>query len=165
MVRYLTVDELVYINAQFLPATPIHTIVEGKRAVRDIGLLEAAAARPMQSVFGEDAYPTLEDKATALLHSIARNHPFADGNKRTGTVAAALMLAVNGRRVEWQAEEALERIVGLAEGGITPEDFAAWLPTKPDSQALLDADAERDMALIAAILSEHQWLLEALAGR
>ncbi|MBL8155141.1 MAG: type II toxin-antitoxin system death-on-curing family toxin [Anaerolineae bacterium] len=164
MVRYLTVDELVYINAQFLPRTPIHTIVEGKRAVRDMGLLEAAAARPMQSVFGEDAYPTLEDKATALLHSIARNHAFADGNKRTGTVAAAFMLAVNGRRVNWKADEALERIVGLAEGGVTPEDFAAWLPTEAGDSAL-EADAERDMALIAAILSEHRWLLEALAGR
>ncbi len=164
-VRYLTVDELVYINAQFLPRMPIHTIVEGKRTVRDMSLLEAAVARPMQSVFGEDAYPTLEGKATALLHSIARNHPFADGNKRTGTVAAAFMLAVNGRRVEWAAEEALERIVGLAEGTITPEAFAAWLPAAAAVDSVLEADAERDMALIAAILAEHRWLLEALAGR
>jgi death on curing protein len=67
--RYLTVDELVYINEQIRAEDTIHTIVEGKRAVREMGRLEAAAARPMASAFGADAYPTLPEKAAALLHS------------------------------------------------------------------------------------------------
>ena len=60
--RYVTVDELVYINEQVVTGEAIHSIVEGKRAVRDMGLLEAAAARPMASAFGEDAYMTLGRK-------------------------------------------------------------------------------------------------------
>ena len=54
--------------------------------VRDVSLLDSAAARPRSSAFGEDAYPSLELKAAALLHSVARNHALADGNKRLATV-------------------------------------------------------------------------------
>ena len=113
--RYVTVDELVYINEQVVTGEAIHSIVEGKRAVRDMGLLEAAAARPMASAFGEDAYLTLGEKAAVLLHSVARNHAFADGNKRTATVAALFMLAVNGQQVTWDDNEALSWIIAIAE--------------------------------------------------
>lgn len=114
--RYVTVDELVYINQQVMTGEAIHSIVEGKRAVRDMGLLEAAVVRPMASAFGEDAYPTLGEKVAVMLHAVARNHPFADGNKRAATVAALFMLAVNGQRVTWDAHEALTWIVDVAEG-------------------------------------------------
>jgi len=163
-VRYVTVDELVYINEQVVTGEAIHTIVEGKRAVRDIGLLAAAAARPEASAFGEDAYPTLNEKAAVLLHGITRNHPFADGNKRTATVAALFMLAVNGQQVTWAAEAALEWIVALAEGKRTAVAFAEWLPTTP-AVANLEPDANRDAALIATLVHEHDWLLTELAGR
>ncbi|MBL8164439.1 MAG: type II toxin-antitoxin system death-on-curing family toxin [Anaerolineae bacterium] len=162
--RYLTVDELIYINEQLPSEEAIHTIVDGKRKVRDIGLLEAAAARPMSSVFGEDAYPTVEEKAAALLHSITRNHPFADGNKRTATIALILMLAVNGRRVIWQQAEALQQIVDTAEGKLDASALAAWLPTEA-CEAQPQPDAARDMATIAQIMDEQRWLLEQLAER
>lgn len=162
--RYLTVDELIYINEQIPSKEAIHTIVDGKRKVRDIGLLEAAAARPMHSVFGEDAYPTLEEKAAALLHAIARNHPFADGNKRTATIALILMLAVNGRRVIWRQAEALEKIAATAEGKLDVSGLAAWLPTEP-CEPQPQPDADRDMAIIAQIMNEQRWLLEQLAER
>lgn len=164
MMRYLTVDELVYINDVLPGNDKIHKILQGKQKVRDIGLLEAAAARPMQSVFGEDAYPTLHEKAAVLLHSIARNHPFADGNKRTATVAAIFMLQVNGLQVNWNAVEALERIAALAEGDEDPASFAAWLRTEPGVVAL-EQDAEADMRAIAQIVEQHRWLLEELAKR
>ena len=64
--------------------------------VGDEGLLQAAVMRPQASVFGEDAYPTVWDKAAALLHSLATNHPFVDGNKRTAWTAAWLLLGLNG---------------------------------------------------------------------
>lgn len=162
--RYLTPDELIYINEQVLPKTTIHTIVEGKRAVRDIGLLEAAAGRPMTSVFGEDAYPTLESKAAALLHSIARNHPFADGNKRTATIAALFMLDVNGGQVNWDAAEALEKIVAMAEGFSDVDAFADWLSTTP-TQPRPEPDADADMQAIAMLIATHRWLLDELAAR
>lgn len=162
--RFVTVDELIYINEQLHYEQPVHKILQGKQKVRDMDLLEAAAGRPMQTVFGEDAYPTLEEKAAALLHSIARNHPFADGNKRTATVAAIFMLRVNGLHVHWQAEAALEQILLIAEGKRTPAEFAAWLPTTA-AEPMPEQDAEADMQAIAAIMAEHQWLLAELEGR
>lgn len=166
--RYVTVDELVYINEQVVTGEAIHTIVEGKRAVRDMGLLEAAAARPEASAFGEDAYPTLGEKVAVLLHAIARNHPFADGNKRTATVAMLFMLKVNGWQMAWDETAALTWIVDVAEGKRTAEAFAGWLAdvSKEDNHALLhEPDAARDSALIAQIISDHAWLLTELATR
>jgi death on curing protein len=162
--RYLTIDELVYINEQLVSTEKIHTIVEGKRSVRDMGLLEAAAARPQQTVFGEDAYPTPQEKAAALLHSMARNHPFADGNKRTAAVAALFLLEINGLRVNWRAEEALEKIVALAEGKLDPAAFTGWLPVEPTTPTP-EPDAARDMLTIARIIADHHRLLTELAAR
>jgi death-on-curing protein len=162
--RYLTIDELIYINEQIPSRERIHTIVDGKRKVRDMGLLEAAAARPAQTVFGQDAYPTPQEKGAALLHSLARNHPFADGNKRTATIALIFMLHVNGLRVTWDETEALAQIVAVAEGQASLADFAAWLPGTP-IPVRLEPDAEADMQLIATIQHEHRWLLTELAER
>jgi death-on-curing protein len=163
-IRYLTLDELIYINEQIPSREPIHTIVEGKRKVRDLSLLETAWGRPMQTVFGQDAYPSLPEKAVALLHSIARNHPFADGNKRTAALAALFMLEVNGLRVRWDAAQALNRIVAMAEGKLPLAAFAAWLPLEP-GQARLEPDAQVDMETIARLQQEHAWLLSELAKR
>lgn len=162
MTRSMTVDELVYINEQISSAEPIHTIVNGKRKVRDMGLLEGAAARPLQSAFGQDAFPTLPEKVTALLHAIARNHPFADGNKRTAAVAALFMLEINGQRAVWKPGEALTRILEIAEGKADIESFAAWLPLESCPPAP-EPDAERDVILIADIIARHRWLLDELA--
>lgn len=164
MTRYLTPDELIYINEKLPSSDKIHKILKGKQRVRAMDLLEAAAGRPMTSAFGADAYPTLPEKAAALLHSIARNHPFADGNKRTATVAVLLMLAVNGLNVRWQPAEALEMIIAVAEGKRTLDEFAEWLPTEP-GQAMLEQDAEVDMQTIERLLAEHHWLLTELDKR
>jgi death-on-curing protein len=57
--------------------------------IRDVGLLESASARPRSTAFGEDAYPSIHLKAAAMLHSIARNHPLVDGNKRLALAATS----------------------------------------------------------------------------
>jgi len=163
-VRYLTVDELIYINEQLPAREQIHKILKGKQKVRDMSLLEAAAGRPQQSVFGADAYPTITEKAAALLHSLTRNHPFADGNKRTATIALLFMLEVNGYTMEWDAAEALEEIVATAEGQRSVEQFAAWLKVVPDG-APREQDAETDTASIDRIMQAHHWLLTELAER
>lgn len=67
-----------------------------KPLVGDEGLLQSAIARPQASLFGDDAYPTLWDKAAALLHSLAKNHALVDGNKRTAWASAWTFLRVNG---------------------------------------------------------------------
>ncbi|MEV0048496.1 type II toxin-antitoxin system death-on-curing family toxin [Nocardia rhamnosiphila] len=73
--------------------------------IRDPGLLESAAARPRTTVFGADAYPGIWDKAAALLHSIAKNHPLVDGNKRLAVAAAAIFLARNGVDIDGLNED------------------------------------------------------------
>jgi prophage maintenance system killer protein len=125
-------------------------------------LLEAAAGRPMQSAFGQDAYPTPQEKAAALLHSIARNHPFADGNKRTATIAILFMLEVNGLCVKWDPAEALARIVELAEG----KSALAELPRGcPSGMRRRRGRTPRPIVTIERIMADHRWLLEALAKR
>lgn len=161
--RYLTLSELIFINGRVLDNEKIAT---GKQKVRDIDLLDAAALRPSASAFGQDAYPTLQDKVAALLHSLARNHPFTDGNKRTAAVAAVFMLLVNGQRVVWDQAEALEAIVRVAENGGSVEQLAAWFsaqiePTDPMSEP----DAEADMQAIDRIIQEQRWLLDELNKR
>lgn len=88
----------------------------GAGPVRDLGLLDAAAARPRTSLFGDDAYPTLHGKAAALLHSICKNHALVDGNKRLAWHAAVVFLDLNGRSVLLSHDEAFELVMAVAEG-------------------------------------------------
>jgi death on curing protein len=85
-VRYLTVEEVAQINADLI----------GASLLQDAGLLASAVGRPAQTVFGDDAYPDLYTKVAALFESLACNHAFTDGNKRTAVVAAIHMLNWNG---------------------------------------------------------------------
>lgn len=156
--RYLTISELIYINGTIVKNPQI---ISGKQKVRDIDLLQAAAARPESSAFGEDAYPTLREKATALLHSLARNHPFKDGNKRTATVALIFMLLVNGESIQWNEQDALQKILDIAQGVIDLQSFAEWLPLQ-STQPAPEPDFDTDTQIIQHIIAEHQWLLNEL---
>jgi death on curing protein len=107
--RYLTVEQALRI-ARAAVGGPIY--------VRDIGLLEAAVHRPRTSVLGHDAYPDLLTKAAALLHSLARNHPLVDGNKRLAWLATYVFLAKNGIVLEADDDSAYDLVVGVAAGAI-----------------------------------------------
>lgn len=97
--------------------------------VRDLGLLESAAARPRTSVFGEDAYPTLEGKAAALLHSLVRNHALVDGNKRLGWLACVVFLDLNGLAVDLDDEAAFDLVMDVADDGVEVTAIAERLQT------------------------------------
>ena len=84
--------------------------------VRDAGLLEAALARPATTLMGEDAYPSIEMKAAALLHSLVKNHALADGNKRLGWLATVVFLGFNGYRVTLTQGQAFELVWAVADG-------------------------------------------------
>ncbi|SFE87867.1 death on curing protein [Paenibacillus algorifonticola] len=84
--------------------------------VKDHGLLESAVHRPKQSVFGEDAYPNLFDKAAALLESLVKNHCFHNGNKRTAYLVTKSFLMINGKHLRMKREYAVEFIVDIAKG-------------------------------------------------
>src|SRR5260221_5907968 len=159
--RYLTISELVYINGKVLNN---QQFISGKQQIRDMALRTAGARSPAASAFGEDAYPMLSQKVAALFHSVARNHPFTDGNKRTATVAAIFMFQVNGQRVAWEPEEALDVILSVAEGRRAMNSIAAWFPLEPTAESL-EENAEKAMIAIARIIEEHRWLLDELANR
>jgi death-on-curing protein len=86
----------------------------GQALLRDAGLIDSAAHRPMATVFGQDAYPDLFTKAAALLHSILRNHALVDGNKRLAWTACLTFLAINGIEVDPDADDAFEFVMKIA---------------------------------------------------
>lgn len=121
MTRYLTLEDLLFIASQAC----------GQVQVRDYGLLESALTRPAASVFGSDAYPVLQTKAAALLHSLAGNHALVDGNKRLAWAACAVFLGINGHRPHADQDEVVHLVVCVADGTLTDLDkiaerLAAW---------------------------------------
>lgn len=99
--------------------------------VRDYGLLESAAHRPQATVFGVEAYPSIHEKAAALLHSLARNHPLVDGNKRMSWTACALFYAMNDLSIlDAPQDGAFDLVLGVASGEIDvpkiAETLAGW---------------------------------------
>ncbi len=104
---YLTLPDLLHVAERTLgPDVP----------VRDHGLLESALARPRATAFGENAYEGLEEKAAALLHSLARNHALVDGNKRLALAGTIAFLGINGRRLTLTNDEAYTLIMDVASG-------------------------------------------------
>jgi len=86
--------------------------------IRDIGILEAAVARTRASVYGEDAYPDLDAKAAALLHSIVTGHALIDGNKRLGWVAVRLFYRLNERDLHAPIDDAFDLVASIADGSL-----------------------------------------------
>ena len=95
--------------------------------VKDVGLLDSALARPQTSVFGEDAYPTLELKAAAMTHSVIKNHPMVDGNKRTSWFLLNAFLYINGYLLEMTTELGLEFTLGIATDRLSLEEAAEMI--------------------------------------
>ncbi|MBZ0302979.1 MAG: type II toxin-antitoxin system death-on-curing family toxin [Anaerolineae bacterium] len=118
-------------NVAYLSPTEIYEIAEqalGQRPnVRDRHLLRAAAARPMLFAFGQEAYPTLLDKAAALLHALAAHHLFYDGNKRTATQATIRFLQENGLEPRWSNQEIYSFVLEIAQSQHDVESVAQWL--------------------------------------
>ena len=113
---YLTLPELLHVAER--------TRGSG-HAVRDYGLLEAALARPRARAFGKDAYPDLDAKAAALLHSIARNHALIDGNNRLALAAVIAFYGLNGRRLILTNDEAYDLVMAVASGRLDAVDAIA----------------------------------------
>ena len=102
---YLTLSELLHVAERTLGA---------EVSVRDYGLLQSALARPQATAFGRDAYDSLEEQSGALLHSLARNHPLVDGNKRLALAATIAFLGLNGYRLTLTNDEAYTLVMDVA---------------------------------------------------
>ncbi len=127
---YLTLSELLHVAERTL----------GEVLIRDVGLLESAVARPQASAFGEDAYPTLDAKAAALMHSLARNRALVDGNKRLALAGLIAFYGMNGRRLNLTNDEAYDLVITVASGELDDvEGIAAILakanePWRPEAR-------------------------------
>ena len=99
----------------------------GSAGVRDINLLESALARPFQSFGGTELYSTPFEKAAALIESIVKNHPFIDGNKRTGFLAGFALLYRSNLLIVAEQEAVYNFVIDVASSNISFEDITLWL--------------------------------------
>ena len=121
--RYLTAEQVLFIHARLIAETG------GEHGVRDLGLLQSAVSRPQASFEGQDLYPDLYHKAAALLESLVNNHPFVDGNKRTGFTSAAMFLKINGFSLIASNQEVESFVLSIASGEGSIETITDWLKT------------------------------------
>ncbi len=109
----------------------IHSILieqfGGSNGIRDTGLLDAALYRPYQTFDGVELYPTAIDKAAAILESIVKNHPFIDGNKRTGYVLARLILMNEQLDIYANQDQKYELVISVSTGEMTFDQIKKWL--------------------------------------
>lgn len=118
--KYLLAQQALFIHSRIIDATG------GAHGVLDTGLLQSAVARPSATFGSKDLYADLFHKAAALMESLARNHPFVDGNKRTAIAASGVFLGINGYVIEC-AQKELERFaLSVATGSLSLEAAAAW---------------------------------------
>ena len=99
----------------------------GLAGIRDKGLLESALAQPFASFGGFDLYPTLAARAARYAYGIVTNHPFNDGNKRTGTALLIVFLRANGVRFKPRHDDFYRTIIGVADGSISFEALVDWV--------------------------------------
>ncbi len=119
--KYLGYRQVLWIYRRVMEETG------GTFGIRDEGLLRSALARPQASFGGQDLYPTLFEKAAALLESLVMNHPFADGNKRVAWECLDLTLELNGYRLTASHEENFKLVMSIIERHATTQDAADWL--------------------------------------
>lgn len=122
--KFLTAEEVLYLHHRLIEETG------GSHGVRDVGLFESAVQSPTAG-FGEtEFYPTIFEKAAALMRAIVQNHPFVDGNKRTGISAAAMTLGINGYALTASQQAFEDFAVFVATDHPDVSEIAAWLQAK-----------------------------------
>ena len=119
--KLLSAEQILFIHARLIEETG------GSHGVRDLNMLLSAVGRPQASFDNQDLYPDLFSKAAALMESLIRNHPFVDGNKRTGVVAAGLFLRRNGYRLTTNNAELVTVTMDIAQSKSSLADLAIWL--------------------------------------
>jgi death-on-curing protein len=120
--------EPVWLTAQVVEIIHLEQLAEhgGRRGIRDANALESAVARCQQRRT-YDADATLPELAAALCHGLVRDHPFVDGNKRVGFLAANTFLLLNGVELDVEEDEVVATIEGVAAGSLSEAELAAWI--------------------------------------
>ena len=102
-------------------------IHDGSNGVRDQGSLESALARPFQTFGGEELYQSFEEKAAAIAESIIINHPFVDGNKRTGYILMEAVLKFGNINIKASDDEIYKMVIDISTGSLRFEGIVIWL--------------------------------------
>ncbi len=121
--RYLTLNEVLEVHRQVMAQSG------GAEGLMHLPALESALAQPQMTFDSADLYSTLVDKAAALGYTLIKNHPFLDGNKRTGHAAMEVFLVLNGYEIRASVDEQERVILQVAASEIEREEFTAWLRT------------------------------------
>jgi death-on-curing protein len=119
--RFLTLGEVLALHRRILAESG------GTSGVRDLGAIASAISQPKVSAGGQDAYPSLIDKAAALGYSLIRNHGFLDGNKRIAHAAMEVFLVMNDMEIAASIDAQERFILSLAAGEISRESLVGWL--------------------------------------
>ncbi len=118
---YLTLEQILVIHEDQIER------YGGTSGLRNLSLLESATFRPQSTFDGNDLYTNPFEKAAALMHSLISNHPFIDGNKRTGFVSAVIFLEMNGWTIHLKKEELVQTVIEIALKKFSIEEIALWL--------------------------------------
>jgi len=105
----------------------MHRATGGASGIRDIGTLESALYHAYASFEGKDFYPTVEEKAARQVYGIIRNHPFLDGNKRTGLFVMLVFLELNDIKLEFSRSELVKLGISIAEGKADSQYIKKWI--------------------------------------
>lgn len=122
-INYITVKQVIFLNNALIKRYNKNA----KTQIIDKNLLESSVARPQQTVFGEDAYVSIEDKAAALCESLIKNHPFLDENKRTAFAAMYMFLYKNGYLLIASEEDATYMTLQVANSKINLKTLSSWI--------------------------------------
>jgi death-on-curing protein len=122
-IRYLSVQEVIAINVAM-----IQRYSPGEHVgIKESGLLESAILRPRSSSFGDDAFPSLFDKATAFFESLGMNHPFQNANKRTAFASLVIFLQLNGYRFVMNQKDAEDMTVDMVNHKYSFQELSALI--------------------------------------
>jgi death-on-curing protein len=120
-VRYLTLSEALELHRRIIGQSG------GALGVLNLGALESALVQPRMTFGGRELYPSIVDKAAALGYSLIQNHPFLDGNKRTGHAAMEIFLFLNNFEIQSSVDDQERIVLQVASGEIDREAFTVWL--------------------------------------
>jgi death-on-curing protein len=119
--QYVTLDEVLKLYRRIIER------YGGSVGVHNLGALESTLAQPHMTFGGEELYPTIVEKAAALGFSLIKNHPFVDGNKRTGHAAMEVFLVLNGFEIDAPVDEQQRVVLQVASGELERKEFTDWL--------------------------------------
>ena len=117
----LNKEQLISLHKRLIEVTG------GSEGIRDEGMLDSALLNPFQSFGDKELYPSIQAKAAQLCFGIVKNHPMIDGNKRLGTHAMLVFLALNGCELTYTQQELSNMILNLASGEIDSKDVLQWI--------------------------------------